>query len=586
MTQCFNKCFDITVNLFTTDVFYLVDGPPDFRGGPPPRDPYPPPHNQHPGAINHETGPFPPEHRPGAYPEHRPGPYPPEHRPEPYPPEHRPGPYPPEHRPGPYPPEHRSGPYPLEDRPGPYPEHRPGPYPPEHRPEPYPLEHRPGPYPLEHRPGPYPLEDRPDPYREPRQDEYHQRPHPPDSYDEAYNHGPYRPGPSQQPMNFNHRNSNRRDGFRSPPNKRRDKDRSYRHEGYDHRDGFPGFGHQGRGAIQEVYSGNVTAQSTKQYTSFGMVEKEKPKVTAPKDKPFECEVCQKKFTTATGAEQHKANAHPENTDNRATRCEVCAKVFLTYHQYYQHRITAHEFHGEAAGVRTSGVVEPQKLKVKKPRASMPAPRDARDGYLCNQCNKVFPKYIGYVTHVRAKHNQLRNVHVCKNCDSPFYSLRELNNHFCVYPENTEIFQCPDCDVKMTSQEKYEKHWHFTHNKHNLFNCEICKKPFLEHSAYTQHKEAHKPGDEDRYTLLCNFCDQRFDRAANVEIHMKKYHNNESTKVPKVCNRCYCDYNSTKVDVAGLCDKCVSEDNEKANQQVAEPNSFPSSDFADDIIPSM
>ena len=233
-----------------------------------------------------------------------------------------------------------------------------------------------------------------------------------------------------------------------------------------------------------------------------------------------------------------------------------------------------------------GVVEPQKLKVKKPRANMPAPRDARDGYLCNQCNKVFPKYIGYVTHVRAKHNQLRNVHVCKNCDSPFYSLRELNNHFCVYPENTEIFQCPDCDVKMTSQEKYEKHWHFTHNKHNLFNCEICKKPFLEHSAYTQHKEAHKPGDEDRYTLLCNFCDQRFDRAANVEIHMKKYHNNESTKVPKVCNRCYCDYNSTKVDVAGLCDKCVSEDNEKAKQQVAEPNSFPSSDFADDIIPSM
>lgn len=294
-----------------------------------------------------------------------------------------------------------------------------------------------------------------------------------------------------------------------------------------------------QGYTASSYAGNVTEQATK-YTSFDVPEppKEKqPKPAGPKEKPFECTVCHKKFTTLQGMEQHRTIAHPESSDNKATRCEVCAKVYLTFSQYYQHRTTAHEFHGIAAGVQTSGIVSTDDFgkKKKQPKPNQQAPKDSAEGYLCTGCNKVFQKYFGFVSHAKAKHQEMKNVHVCKHCDAPFYSVRDMNNHRCKLRGEAEMYQCPDCHVKLTSQEKYEKHWHFNHNKQNLFNCEICKKAFLEHTAYTQHKDAHSAGDALRFTIACGFCDQMFDKEVHANTHRKKYHKNEDAQPMAVKN---------------------------------------------------
>ena len=167
---------------------------------------------------------------------------------------------------------------------------------------------------------------------------------------------------------------------------------------------------------------DVSRNPMQQFTSFvDGTDKNNPK--PKKEKNYDCTECGKRFTSAGGVEQHRMVNHPTVEDTLPTRCEVCAKVFKTYVQYYQHRINAHEFNGVANGIlnptNNSGNKEGKFVHPKKGHP------DSDMGYLCQRCNKMFQKYLSYVAHARTKHNELKNVHVCKDCDTPFWAKLDL-----------------------------------------------------------------------------------------------------------------------------------------------------------------
>ncbi|KAK3089100.1 hypothetical protein FSP39_000781 [Pinctada imbricata] len=131
--------------------------------------------------------------------------------------------------------------------------------------------------------------------------------------------------------------------------------------------------------------------------------------------PYLCNICGKRFTSAAGIRLHVKNHNKGG--GTAIKCEYCDRSFLTMNRYEKHRQFKHL----------------QKEEVFK----------------CKECSKVFTTKRSMVRHYKSYHLGVR-YHTCELCGKSFfrkeYFTAHMNNHKTQKEEETD-----ETDVKVKSR---------------------------------------------------------------------------------------------------------------------------------------
>lgn len=106
--------------------------------------------------------------------------------------------------------------------------------------------------------------------------------------------------------------------------------------------------------------------------------------------------------------------------------------------------------------------------------------EERRVFHCIQCDKTFTKKQGLESHVRIKHENIKNF-LCSHCTMRFGSGRELEEHAFnlhrINPRNKPVLTCPQCPFVTIKVARFEKHCKYVHVKVREHSCAVCNKRF-------------------------------------------------------------------------------------------------------------
>lgn len=182
------------------------------------------------------------------------------------------------------------------------------------------------------------------------------------------------------------------------------------------------------------------------------------------DKPFECEICHKRFACTYDMRKHSM-IHL-TTEDRPYKCEVCGKGFYLIAAYKVH-VRVHT--GE------------------KP-------------YKCDHCDRAFYSRQSQQLHVKI---HMDKSYQCEYCGMDFWWITNLNRHLkSVHTEKgqVKIFECSECMKTFGRKAALKAHLR-THIDERLYACDVCALSFSEESLLSDHKKSHEDAEAFNSTFL-------------------------------------------------------------------------------------
>ncbi|WP_404831023.1 C2H2-type zinc finger protein [Endozoicomonas euniceicola] len=143
------------------------------------------------------------------------------------------------------------------------------------------------------------------------------------------------------------------------------------------------------------------------------------------EKPFRCNVCEKRFAEQSGLTRHMRT---HTTGEKPFRCDVCEKGFAE-----QSGLTRH--------MRTHTGEKP---------------------YSCDVCEKGFAEQSGLTRHMRTHTGE--KPYSCDVCKKAFNHRGNLSRHTLTH--TGQEFRCPDCGAVYTQQYRLKQHMEQRHSAPN------------------------------------------------------------------------------------------------------------------------
>jgi KRAB domain-containing zinc finger protein len=152
------------------------------------------------------------------------------------------------------------------------------------------------------------------------------------------------------------------------------------------------------------------------------------------DKPYECDVCKKRFTQLAGLMQHKRT----HTGQKPYECDICKERFTR-----KRSLVWHEKQHLLCKSCSREIVEPKDLNEH-------FVEDKHDGkYVCSKCDKRLYNFMKLLQHIAKQHGSDGNYqcgvcqelesteptgvgYVCCVCDVVFDVPRELEDHMATH----------------------------------------------------------------------------------------------------------------------------------------------------------
>ncbi|XP_049545277.1 zinc finger protein 778-like isoform X2 [Anopheles darlingi] len=181
-------------------------------------------------------------------------------------------------------------------------------------------------------------------------------------------------------------------------------------------------------------------------------------------------------------------------------------------------------------------------------------------FSCNSCQDVFQDKKSHEEHIK---NHSKGQHIfCKICSEGFKSTSALNAHTCRHESSTlcwicgktidlarklkthiqshmpeDTWYCKLCPLRFPTKGALRNHV-VTHKKNNLYCCDVCGANLSTKRNLEEHQWAqHRAKKEERYTISCEICSQRFSSRYVLKRHMNT-HTGHRPYSCVYCNRVY------------------------------------------------
>ncbi|XP_065088444.1 zinc finger protein OZF-like [Ochlerotatus camptorhynchus] len=209
-------------------------------------------------------------------------------------------------------------------------------------------------------------------------------------------------------------------------------------------------------------------------------------------KPFECDICFKRYTNKKAWRQHKSLLFIKNK----FQCDQCDLSFRLERTLMQHK----DSH--------NNVIQPySRRKDQLPRCCACYEQFDTDELLKKHADEVhYPESLS----TDDKSNQFP----CDLCHRRYKSMRILREHQSK-PYRVTQYQCATCGRTYRDKSALADHER-SHQEERAFICPVCSKPFAMRDSFRKHVKAHSVA-QDRFK--CEICGKGFKARANLKCHL-------------------------------------------------------------------
>ncbi|XP_055599473.1 zinc finger protein ZFP2-like [Uranotaenia lowii] len=287
-------------------------------------------------------------------------------------------------------------------------------------------------------------------------------------------------------------------------------------------------------------------ESSEQLKAHALAEHSNVRVPHDEAKPFECEICFKRYTNKTSLSRHfrerfvdkRIQAKRQLKDHQ---CCGCREEFENEHELDQHSKEIHFLDR----MKDSESLKPFECLVCYSRFSTQTALDRHKStismphlYRCEQCDKFFVKLIMFRMHERKYHNGVQQEVIgpyqCAHCGKTFMQQSSLTHHEKLHDDLPERFECTICSKTFSNKGNLQTHVNKQHinptaEKVPAFECPICRCSFKTPNYLEIHSRVHT-GEKP---FQCEFCSKQFAHSSGYKRHLLTH----SAIKPYACRIC-------------------------------------------------
>ena len=242
-------------------------------------------------------------------------------------------------------------------------------------------------------------------------------------------------------------------------------------------------------------------------------------ITIAGKQKFECEQCQKTFSTKVRLLSHVSIIH---NGVKNFQCDDCGKKFG-----YKWNLKSHVKKCKRTDIQEENANGKEKVNLPT-KLKKAFQLNDEDIFICDICEKRFKNKYNLKEHMSCVHSEARPFK-CEDCSSSFKMDNHLKKHITrvhnftkknlKYHSNIKNYQCGICSKTFKRSSALNIHAMSIHTNAKDFECDLCSRKFKDKYSLKQHKKIIHLSIRK---FKCDVCPMKFKTSSGLNKHKLKH----------------------------------------------------------------
>ena len=157
-------------------------------------------------------------------------------------------------------------------------------------------------------------------------------------------------------------------------------------------------------------------------------------------------------------------------------------------------------------------------------------------YSCTFCDQSYTTNVNLKKHLKREHVKGEETELsCKVCNKTFARKSYLTKHVMIVHKKVEPISCSECSRSFLFSNHLKRHMvtHHPHSNIKPYTCNLCNQRFADFKVLLRHKIQHSNQIVENNELetmenyYCNLCHSTFILKINLDLHIRRCHNNDA-----------------------------------------------------------